>query len=100
MNTINSMTELDYNQEAAEKFRSLRMVFLKNILASYEKKIKMAGAIVERFDWHLTMSAIFPGQEKGIYVCYLFRPERDGAEGYKLITEETLDQWLNENELP
>ncbi len=64
---------------------------LREILKKYEEKLKKAGWEVQYYDYNLGMGAIKEGH-KGIYICYQFRPERDGYTGYELIEEDYLDE--------
>ncbi len=65
------------------------------ILKKYKKKLEVAGFEVEYYDYNLSMIARF--KKKAFFICYQFRPERDGYMGYKLLDEDSLNELIKKN---
>lgn len=61
---------------------------LRETLKDYAKQIKDAGGECHFYDYDLGLNAIF--HNVGIPICQQFRPERDGAMGYVLVTADRL----------
>jgi hypothetical protein len=55
---------------------------------------KEAGAQVETWDYGFSAGFRFAGDDKAILIAQVYRPERDGYTGGKIITEDLLKELL------
>ena len=56
-----------------------------------------AGLLIEELDYGWTVHALNDRVKKVLIVSEVFRQERDGYTGGRLITEETLLEWIKEH---
>lgn len=66
-------------------------------IESRAKIARAAGMRIEETDYGWTVGAWNERLKKGTYLSRVYRPERDGASGGWIITEEALADWIKEN---
>ena len=58
---------------------------------------RKAGLKIEETDYGWTVGAHRLGAEKALIISEVYRPERDGYTGGRLITEGLLREWIEKN---
>lgn len=56
-----------------------------------------AGYVIDKVDYDFGVAAAHPGRKIAILISEVFREERDGYVGYRVITENNLRNWIKEN---
>lgn len=56
-----------------------------------------AGLEIHRHDYDWSVGAWNPTKKVGVRISQVFRRERDGYSGSKLIEEDVLRDWIKEN---
>lgn len=69
-------------------------------LADVEARCKIAveaGAQIERWDFDYGAGCRYPGAKTALVISEVYRRERDGYTGAKIISEDMLRDWLAKN---
>lgn len=56
-----------------------------------------AGAKIERWDYDFSAGCYFEHSKANLLIAEVYRPERDGYTGSKIITDDLLQEWLEKN---